>query len=212
MDIIEFCWNAAGKPQQSDYHEYYKHYHLRFDEEAGKREFRENINRIFQRNQLAYELTEEGKIERLLPPEISRITRARYRTGDAELNDMLEKACQKFTSPDERERREALENLWDAWERIKTIDGKDKKSGISELLNISAGASDTKFRSILESEAQALTDIGNSCRIRHSETDQERLSHAEHVDYLWHRMFAIIHLLLQQIENNCETKPSSSDD
>ena len=199
MDMIEFCWNSGAQPERLEPHSYYRHDHLRFDVEAGQNEFRENINRIFQRNQLAYELTAEGKIERLLQPEISEVVHAQYRTSDAELNRMLETACRKFVGPDERMRREALESLWDAWERIKTIGGKDKKSGISDLLAQVAEPNSPRFREILESEARELTDIGNSCRIRHSETNQERLSSSEHVDYLGYRMFAIIHLLVRQI-------------
>ena len=199
MDMIEFCWNSVGKPERLDFHKFQRHHHLRFDEEAGKNEFRENINLMFQRNQIAYELTAEGKIERLLQPEVSEIVHARYRTSDSELNRMLETACIKFVSPDERMRREALESLWDAWERIKTIRGKDKKSGISDLLDEVAGSISPRFREILKSEARVLTDIGNTCQIRHSEKNQERLSSSEHVDYLGYRMFAIIHLLVRQI-------------
>ena len=207
MDMIEFCWNAVGKPERLKPHEFYSHYHLRFDEEAGKNEFRENINLIFQRNKLAFKLTAEGRIERRPQPEISEIVHARYRTNDAELNDILESACRKFVSPDERERREALESLWDAWERIKTLDGKDKKSGISDLLDEVAGPISPQFREILESEATELTRIGNKSQIRHSETNQERLNSCEHVDYLGYRMFAIIHLLVRQI-GVVETKQS----
>lgn len=215
MDMIEFCWNAVGKPERLKPHEFYSHYHLQFDEEAGKNEFRENINLIFQRNQLAYELKAEGKIERRLQPEISEVVHARYRTGDSELDDLLETACRKFVSPDERERREALESLWDAWERIKTFSGKDKKSGMSDLLDQVAGPNSPRFREILESEATELTRIGNKSRIRHSETNQERLSSSEHVDYLGYRMFAIIHLLVRQIgvvEANQPEKSVSPDD
>lgn len=199
MDMIEFCWNSVGKPERLDFHKFHRHHHLRFDEKAGKKEFRENINLIFQRNQIAYELTAEGKIERLLQPEVSEIVHARYRTSDSELDDMLETACRKFVSPDERERREALEHLWDAWERIKTIQNPDKKSGISDLIQQATDSNSPRFRDILESEARELTNIGNCCRIRHSETNQERLSSSEHVDYLGCRMFSLIHLLVRSI-------------
>lgn len=199
MDMIEFCWNSVGEPERQDYHSFFSHYHLQFDEIAGKLEFREKINRIFQRNRLAYKLTTAGNIERLLQPEISEVVHARYGTNDSELNTLLETARRKFVSPDERERHEALESLWDAWERIKTIRGKDKKSGISDLLDEVAGPNSPRFREILESEARELTDIGNSCRIRHSEMNQERLSASEHVDYLGYRMFSIIHLLVRKI-------------
>ena len=197
MDMIEFCWRAVGKPVKRDFHSYFGHYHLKFNDEIGQYEFRETINSIFQRNQLAYELTGHGIIQRLLEPEVSQAVHTRHQTNDVELNKMLETACQKFVSPNIRVRRESLESLWDAWERIKTIDGEDKKTGTSTLLDAVAGSPDSRFRSTLESEAQELTRIGNTFQIRHSETDQERLSLAEHLDYLWYRMFALIHLILR---------------
>ncbi len=199
MDVIEFCWGSVGKPIKRDYHSFFSHYHLKFDDEAGQHEFRESVNRIFQRNRLVYELTEQGNIQRLLEPEVSKIIHARYQTNDTELNKMLETACRKFVSPDISERQESLKSLWDAWERIKTIDGSDKKTGISSILDAVAGSASPNFRDVLEFEARELTRIGNTFQIRHSETDQEYLDSAEHVDYLWYRMFALLHLVLRHI-------------
>jgi hypothetical protein len=42
---------------------------------------------------------------------------AQFRTGEEELDRLLEKARKKFLNPDVSTRREALEVLWDAWER-----------------------------------------------------------------------------------------------
>lgn len=46
-------------------------------------------------------------------------------------------------------------------------------------------------------EASALTKIGNTFHIHHSETSQEPLSSSREVDYLFHRLFAFIALLLR---------------
>jgi len=110
---------------------------------------------------------------------------------------MLETARRKFLDPNESARREALEKLWDAWERIKTIGGVDKKSGIATLLDQAAETNDTKFRKMLEEEAKKLTDIGNTFQIRHSETNQELLCSSDHIDYLFHRLFSLIYLILR---------------
>lgn len=198
MDVIEFCWRSVGKVRQRGYHDYFKHHHIDFDVDAGRAEFREAVNLIFQRNGLAFTLTERGEVERLLPVEIGdALHRAQFRTGDAELDGMLDAARRKFLDPDEKVRREALEKLWDAWERFKTIDGKDKKMGIAGLLDQAAGTKGPKLRVALEAEAKALTDMGNTLQIRHSETTQERLHGADHVDYLFHRLFSLLHLLLR---------------
>jgi hypothetical protein len=199
MDMIEFCWRSVGKPVQGGYHSFFKHYHLSFDIEAGRAEFREAINEIFRRNGLAYDLSADGAIERLAPPVLNEaLVAASFTTGDAPLDGMLGDARRKFLSPDEGVRREALEKLWDAFERIKTLEhGAGKAAQAKLLLDKAAGAESPKFREMLEREASALTGIGNSFHIRHSETNQEPLSSSQHVDYLFHRLFAFIALLLR---------------
>ncbi len=113
LDMIEFCWRCIGKPIRKEYHEYYKHQHLDFDIEAGQDEFRDDINRIFRSNGLVYELTEQGRIERLVSPVLrEELASAQFRTGDDELDRMLETARNKFLNPNEAIRRESLESLW----------------------------------------------------------------------------------------------------
>ena len=199
LDMIEFCWRYIGKPICKGYHKYFNHHHLDFDVEVGQDEFRDAINRIFRRNGLAYELTEHGYIERLAPPVLrEELASAEFRTGDAELDRILETARCKFLNPNEAIRREALDSLWDAWERLKTLgDWSDKKDQINSLLDQTAGSSASKFREALEREAKELTRIGNKFQIRHSEKNQERIARSEHVDYLFHRLFALIQTILK---------------
>jgi len=199
MDMIEFCWRAVGKPIQRGYHSYFKHYHFDYDVEAGRTEFCEAINRIFRRNGLAYELTDAGEVHRLAPPALREaLAKATFSTGDSDLDAMLEIARRKFLDPDEAVRREALEKLWDAWERVKTVEpGADKRAQVTALLNRAASSDGSGFRQRLEAEANEITRIGNSFQIRHTETTQEPLTSADHVDYLFHRLFALIRLVLR---------------
>ena len=199
LDMIEFCWRAIGKPLRGSYHSFFDHHHLSFDVEAGRDEFRDAVNCIFRRNGLAYELTSGGSITRLAPTVLhEELASAHFRTGYAELDRLLETARRKFLDPDEAVRREALETLWDAWERLKTLGtGADKKAQITELLDATAGTGPPKFREALEWEARELTRIGNNLRIRHSEMSQERLSRSEYGDYLFHRLFSLVQLLLR---------------
>jgi AbiJ N-terminal domain 4 len=198
LDMIEFCWRAIGKPVRGSYHDYFSHYHLRFEVEVGRNEFRDAVNRIFRRNGLAYELTSGGTITRLAPTVLrEELASAQFQTGDAELDRLLETARRKFLNPDEATRREALETLWDAWERLKTLGaGADKKAQTTALLDAVSGEL-PRFREALEREAKELTWLGNNLRIRHSETSQERLSRSEHVDYLFHRLLSLLQMVLR---------------
>jgi hypothetical protein len=197
LDLLEFCHRAVGRPIQGSSHPYFGHHHLTFDRDGGQADFRDSVERIFARNEMAYELGPNGEVVRLAPPVLREALAAGvFRTGDNELDTLLETARVRFLDPDPSVRRDALEKLWDAWERLKTIEsGKDKKASTTALLNKMAG--EPKFREALEKEAAELNGIGNTFRIRHSETTQTVLHHDDHVDYLFHRLFALIRLALR---------------
>ena len=93
------------------FHSYYGHAHLDFDRASGRVAFAEQINRIFARNGLAYELRDTGRVERLAPPVLRESLRsAVFHTGDDVLDGLLESARHKFLSHDPNTRRESLEN------------------------------------------------------------------------------------------------------
>ena len=200
LDLIQFCYNRVAKPIQNHWDSYCKHHHLTFDQDSGQEIFFQDINRIFSRNGLAYELKENGQIIRIPSSLLSDLfQKTNFKTGDSELDLMLTTACNKFLNPDMSVRRESLEKLWDAWERIKTIlPEKDKKSSTLKLLE--KASPNKHFREVLNNEAIELTRIGNDFQIRHSETTKIPVEDSEHIDYLFHRLFSIIHLLLKAIK------------
>ena len=115
LDLIEFCWKSVGAPKRIGDHSYYKHSHLIFDRDAGREQFCYEIENIFRRNGIAYVLTEEGHIERLMPLAFQSIlVESDFDTGDTELNRLLSTAQRKFLNPRQETRREALEALCDA--------------------------------------------------------------------------------------------------
>ena len=199
FDTLEFCWNCIGEPVKTNYHSYFNHHHLTFNIEAGQEKFCEDVNRIFRRNGLVYELSQQGRIQRLVTPVLQKnLLSPQFQTGDAELDNMLEIAQNKFLNPNQAIRYEALGALWNAWERLKTtVSGRDKKRQVKLLLDQAAGSTPL-FRECLENEANELTKIGNRFHIRHSETNQVRLVDDSHIDYLFHRLFALIQLILRR--------------
>ena len=106
---------------------------------------------------------------------------------------MLRASINFFKEVDGNNRSIALEKLWDAWERIKTLEGVDKRSGVEKLL--SRGIANDVLRKHIDNEAKILTDIGNQFQIRHFETDKIKLNE-EDVDYLYYRLFNLILRLL----------------
>ena len=199
LDLIEFCWKNIAQPEPRSYHRSIDHYHLEFDVEEGQRKFQEAINEIFSRNGLAYELKKNGQIERLAPPVLrEQLASAQFQTQDDYLNELLEKARSKFLAHDPDMRRESLEHLWDAWELLRSLgQGKDIKKQSTDLLMRASGEDSPEFQKALDQEAKELNRIGNKFAIRHSEVGQESLAKDEHVDYLFHRLFSLIWMILK---------------
>ncbi len=199
LDLLEFCLLHVAEPVEGSYHSFFRHSHLSFDRELGRQKFSEAVNRILSRNGLAYTLTGEGIIERLAPPVLrEELISAHFQSGDATLDALLEDARRKFFSPRKETRGEALEKLWDAWERLKTTgEGSGKKEQINSLLDGAAGTISPQFRQHLEADAKELTDLGNNLQIRHFEVGKEMIYRSEHIDYLFHRLFNMVQIIIR---------------
>lgn len=198
LDFIEFVHATAAKPTPGKYHEYFSHHHLSFDQPAGQDDFRASVNRMFARNGVAYEMLSTGRIVRVLPPVLGEdLRRTAFHSGDRTLDNMLEECRTKFSDKNPLVRREALERLWDGWERLKSMaDPNDKKRSVKIILD--TVAREPAMRARLDTESQELTSIGNSHLIRHSEVSQVPVIDADQVDYLFHRLFAMIQLMLRK--------------
>jgi hypothetical protein len=198
LDFIEFVYASVAKPIPGKHHDFFSHHHLTFDQQSGQEEFRATVNRIFSRNGVAFEMLSTGRIVRVLPPVLGEdLKRTIFRTGDRTLDNMLEECRTKFSDRNPLVRREALERLWDAWERLKSLaDPGDKKRSIKIILD--ATAAEPSLRARLEEEATELNSIGNSHLIRHSEVNQVPVIDVDQVDYLFHRLFAMIQLVLRK--------------
>lgn len=193
LDFLEFVAKNIASVRKGDYHSFWRHYHLEFDHDAGLNNFRNEINTIFGRNQIAFEMDENGKIQRVLGTATGHaIERMHFQTGDEDLDNLLNRAVDHFLKPDSHARQDALEKIWDAFERLKTLrPGKDKKEQANAL--ISSISDDSEFlKTHLDAEFKALTEIGNKTRIRHSETDCENIPDDEWREYLFMRMHSLI--------------------
>jgi hypothetical protein len=197
LDLIEFCYARVAQPRREAWHDYGRHYRLSFDVNAGRAEFRAEINGIFAGHGVAFDLNEEGQIVRLAPPEVQQVLNtAVFTTGDADLNRLLNTARAKFLRPRAEDRLDGLEKLVDAWERIKTLeDPNDKRRSITLILDRCAG--NPTLRELLENQALCLTNAGNSFMIRHHEVNKVPLENSEQVDFLFEALFALVYYVLR---------------
>ena len=215
LDLLEFCYKNVAKPEVTRFHYLYDrsiiskamvqlggfdpdkgHNHFSYDIEAGRLEFRENINLIFSRNGIIYDLNDNGQVIRLAPEGLrEQLQQTIFHTGDVDLDELLNTARTKFLNPHIVVRKESLEKLWGAWERLKTIEPGNKKTSITTLLEKTSP--DPNFYNRLNAEASELTEIGNQFRIRHHEIGKIPITSSDQVDYLFHRMFSLIYLILK---------------
>jgi len=200
LEVVEFCHRHVSMPTCPDTHAYFSHKHyLHFWRNKGQEDFADEINTIMARNHLAYELRPNGQVTRLLPPVLREaLVSSEFTSEDNDLNRLLEAARQKFSSPDFRTRYDALKDLWDAFERLKTLEPpRDEKKQSSAAL-IARVSQEPKIQAMLEAEMRVeLDDFGNGFFIRHANAAQVSLQTSEEIDYLFHRLFAVIRLLLR---------------
>jgi hypothetical protein len=200
LNMLEFVFQKIARPITGEHwtnHESYAgHRHLQFDQAAARESFRAEVNQLFASHGIAFSLEDNGRVVRLLSSELSEaLGTAVFGTGDTALDSMLEAARAKFLSPSAAVRQEALEKLWDAFERTKTLEPGDKKASIESLL--AKASPEPKLRERLNLQLNELTFVGNNFMIRHTERTKTPIGESRHVDYLFHWLFATVQLLLR---------------
>lgn len=197
LDFIEFTYRHIYDTQNGAYHDFFKHYELKFPGTTNARvAFVSDINEIFERNHLGFKLYDDGTIQRIVDEAI--LHSMLPQKIESRLEELIQDALNRFKSPKLSERIIALEKLWDAFERLKTIENSDagKKKQSADILLSKASFGNIAFKELLEKECRTLTEIGNQYQIRHFETDKEQIKVEGHLDYLFYRMYSLISLLL----------------
>ncbi|TYB30581.1 MAG: hypothetical protein FXF47_08480 [Candidatus Mcinerneyibacterium aminivorans] len=200
LDFVEYCYKKISDYNEEEYHDYFKHCHLTFPNTKNcKKEFKNRINKIFERNGLVFYLDEDGLIKRHLPLELGGLVdNMVVKTSDDRLNELINIAIKDIKLPKKKNRIIALEKIWDAFERLKTFYGEDKKESAEKLVEkISDGTEGLEEE--IKKEFFTLTDIGNNYQIRHFESGKTKIKSLEHIDYLFYRMISLINLSLKKI-------------
>lgn len=198
LDSIEFFSRIVAMPVGRVYHDYGRHNHITsFDCDRGFEEYRTEINTMLRRCGHPYELDSTTQRVKRLGPLVLReeLESVIFASGDSDLDRLLNAARLKFQDPAPDVRKEAVEKLWDAWERLKTVFPGDKRASTKALLD--SAVAEPILREHIEREARELTDIGNAFMIRHTETSKVPINDNRHVEYLFHRMFALILMILR---------------
>ncbi|GAB4001542.1 hypothetical protein GCM10029992_37360 [Glycomyces albus] len=145
-----------------------------------------------------YELELDLSIKRIGTPEVRHtLTELNPQSGDDALDALINEARSLYISRSLADRKTAIDKLWDAFERVKTIENpspKKKRESAEKLLDSIA---DSELRDRISNEMNTLTEIGNNFNIRHHETYKAALPVYSY-DYFFVRMSALLSLLLSQ--------------
>lgn len=199
LDLLEFCHRHIAQPFKGSYHSFFKHDHLTYEQDQGQAEFRKDANRLLARQGLIYELGDDGLVRRIAstPAEIALESRE-FHSSDQTLNQLLSRAKRLYFSPNPHSVLDALKELWDAWERLKTvIDPSNKKQSIQSLIH-SVGTNQ-QFLELIDLEANCLTKVGNEFQIRHHEVGKYPIKTESQARYFYQRLYALIELLLPNL-------------
>lgn len=111
------------------------------------------------------------------------------------ISELIEKA-NKYLSSDVQT---ALEKIWDAFERIKTVLNGDKKASVNHLIDKMSN-NNPKHKELIEDEFRYLTSIGNNFRIRHHEMNKIDIVSDDFRIYLFNRCISLIKFALKYID------------
>ena len=198
LDFIEFVYQHINDVQNGPYHDFFRHYELKFPNSTnGRKKFLLDVNEILERNHIGFKLTDKGTIQRMVDEVL--LYPLDVKIEEPGLEVLMEDALMRFQCPKSAERRIALEKLWDAYERLKTIKKPEDKKKSSDIILSNASLGNNAFKEILEQECHCLTNIGNTFQIRHFEMNKEQIISDNHLDYLFYRMYSLISLLLKEL-------------
>lgn len=203
LDFIEFFAENVHDVVVGGFHSYWGHHHLTCQDSRNIcAQFRDDINGIFQKTGLLYELNADLQVERIvenspLTPAIESAVSGVKEVGTREL---LQEAILLHRSPYPTDIRNATEKLWDAFERLKTYYTTMSKRDSAAKIVFDMSVGGTDYSSLFDTQFRALTTIGNTFRIRHHETDKVEITDIRYYDYFFNRCLSLIALAIQYLQ------------
>ncbi|MEI3866414.1 hypothetical protein V6S02_04870 [Microbacterium sp. CCNWLW134] len=165
---------------------------------AGAKQYRDDVNEILARGGAAFEMQSNLTISHLGPAELREaLSTLNPDTGDAELDKLIEDGRRLVASRRSTERLAGIQSLWGALERLKTVEipGRNQKKVSAEALL--AHIESVPLRDVVRADMIAVTELGNTFRVRHHETHIAELPEDAY-DYFAGRVVTVLHILLDQ--------------
>ena len=153
------------------------------------------MNAIFKLNSVPYNL-EQGRIVSTL--EIAIDPKILAEIPEKGLKELLSEANAYYRSGN---KQIAVEKIWDAFERLKTYYSPTlNKAQSADKIIDNMSNSEPNYKTLYEAEFKALTNIGNSFRIRHHETTKVDITDNRQYDYFYKRCLALVSVAILYLE------------
>lgn len=197
FDFIEFFYRFISKPIESWYHQYCDSNHPKsYDKSQGRYEYTIEMNKLFERFNHPYKL-QKGEIKLIGSPTLDApLVSLELDIDDEHLKGLIEQSISKFYDRTNSEKYIGLRLIVDAFERIKTLEGEDKKKSISKIIN---KLSPFEFvQKNIDTDLRKITDIANDFCIRHHEISKKPINDPDMIEFLFYLYFNYIRLILKK--------------
>lgn len=200
LDFIEFMANNVYDVDKRFFHGYFNHYHFdTFQTRKVQQSFSNEINTLFTKTGLLYYLNSACQVERIINNDIvtPEIVTTVLSVKEKGIQDLLQEALGLHYSHDPNASKNAVEKLWDAFERLKTYYPNISKKCSANKIVTDMSQGETNLYDLFNQEFEELTKIGNNYRIRHHETDKIEINRIEYYDYFFNRCLSLIAVAVQ---------------
>ncbi len=197
LNLVEFFYTYVAKPTKEWFHNYCGSNHPEeYDVSQGRYEYTIQVNAMLKRFNHPYKL-QKGRILRI-GSEImdTRIGSVEFKTSDTHLLRLVDSAVENFYDRTGKKKLDGLRSIVDAFERLKTLEGVDKKKSIAKV--ISKLSPVEEVRSHFDAHLRKLTELANRYTIRHHERDKVVLEDESLIEYLFYSYYNLIRLILEK--------------
>jgi hypothetical protein len=196
FDFIEFFYRVISIPFGS-YHEYFRHYdYSGFNKDDAQKEYAARINQYLQTCRHPYDFT-DGQIKSSISPVLDySFKEEEFKLEDEHLLGLLHSSIEDFFDKSGSKKHKALESLVDAYERLKTVESRDKRASIEKT--ISKISTIDAVKQTLNDDMRILTEIANEFTIRHHEMTKRQLDDEDLIEYLFYAYYNVIRLILKK--------------
>ncbi len=185
---------------------YFKKYEKKQEDYDSIESYSESINQFKEFINDCFELEKEIDLNFLFDLNVNSklLFDSKNLVKDEDFNKLVREAKERFINS--ADKQIAIEKLWDAFERIKTYFGSNKRKSAKKLVEITSANFDSER---INNEFKNLTKIGNDYRIRHHETNKKEISDNNTLNYLFFRMMNLLDYCISAINTYENSKENN---